>query len=405
MLAWFKAEGGLYPKMGQLMAQRGDVERSETFRGILRSLQDDCAKMDFHDLPHQQEILDWTTEELGSMNLNRDAFQTAPIAAGSTAQVHGLGVEHVMKINLPPNKDKMEKQFNTLDHLAHTFPFSMSPLAKMNQTAQTFKEDILAEFDMQREGKALQDAGEMVAEHAMQVSVPKVVAFCEQVVIMERINGVSLTTVFANEYADVSRDCIKRVFDFIGLSMLLTGLVHCDLHSGNIYAVICPVSRKVIELVFIDWACHVRLTGEEKKALQIIFSHLAKVKAGTASTEDQSSVANAMVQLGFHTKKDTVEGLAHLAIDAFDSTLSPPSLLRLERGHLGSARDPLRMPLPRKGALLMRAVILLGGLALELPGELETLNTINLWEDLASEQFDADPTMLARCAKRQRLTK
>merc|ERR1712045_948605 len=142
----------------------------------------------------------------------------------------------------------------------------------------------------------------------------------------------------------------------------------------------------------IDWACHVRLTDEEKKAMHIIFSRLAKVKAGTASGEDKERVAHAMGQLGFRTKKDTVEGLAHLAIDAFDSTLSPPSLRRLERGNLGSVSDPLQMPLPRKGALLMRAVCLLGGLALELPGEVAILNAINLWEDIASKEMETDPS-------------
>merc|ERR1719480_209217 len=113
MLEWFKAEGGLYPKMGQILAQRGDVEISEAMRERMRGLQDDCEKMDFSVLPHQQDILEWIRhQDLGKLGIDQESVELEPIAAGSTAQVHGLGRDYVMKVMLPGNKDKMESQFS-----------------------------------------------------------------------------------------------------------------------------------------------------------------------------------------------------------------------------------------------------------------------------------------------------
>merc|ERR1719310_919267 len=102
------------------------------------------------------------------------------------------------------------------------------------------------------------------------------------------------------------------LFIYIAMCIFKTGLVHCDLHAGNILFLNGA-------LWILAWGCTVSLSEKQQKAFQQIYLHLAEYKT-RKSQESARAIATAVRDLGFATEKNTEEGLAQIALDAFDST-------------------------------------------------------------------------------------
>jgi len=377
VLEFFQAEGGLFSKICQLIAQ-SDTSIGPALRKKMEALFTEASDpVPFAEL---EEQLTDASQKMKPGVLDVALVAKEHMAVASIAQVHAVGDDKIVKVSLRRNRKRFAQQLEFLKELGRFGVFSSGKLALCDKIG----EGVVKEFAMDDEAEILTRASEAfdkLGEEVCDVSVPKVLGSTPEVLVMERVVGRHLKDLMApssgSEDKALALKAVKNLFIFQGACVFKSGLVHCDPHSGNI---LVNINGHTYAL---DWGCRAELSVEFQNHLKVIFANLPHIKASTSSApsarhqERCAEVAKSMRSLGFTTKKDTDEGLTIIALQTFDSS-EPPSLTRVDNGTFGSEGDRGDISNVSSDIVnLMRMISLLGGLARNTGND--ELNTLRLW--------------------------
>ncbi len=222
--------GATFVKLGQVMSTRPDLFEPETI-DELRILQD---RLPAFSMAHVRAIL---AHDLGADAFARfSEFDVAPVAAASVSQVHRArlesGREVAVKVTRPDVRAKVERDGAILALFArvaalHTGIRLSDPVAHLAELIR----GILDQTDLRIEARNYERFREHFAT-TDGVYFPEVFAEAsgERVMTMEFLRGHKLDALPPGDHRDVARR-LQRVF----LKMcFVDGLVHADLHPGNL---------------------------------------------------------------------------------------------------------------------------------------------------------------------------
>ena len=234
-------DGGVtFVKLGQVLSTRRDLLPAE-FVEELAGLQDHAAQVPW---PQVEQVL---CSDLGAEVDDLFAsFDRSPIAAASVAQVHAAtltsGEQVVVKVCRPGISAVVESDLDIVERLATRLERSTRwgrsigavVLARGFATALREELDLRVEF---RNMISLAAAAEARGGTAgVRMPVPYQPLCTKQVLVMQRMHGVPLTTAGEQlaELGTVREVLARRLLDSLLRQVVLDGIFHADPHPGNI---------------------------------------------------------------------------------------------------------------------------------------------------------------------------
>ncbi|MDO8670452.1 MAG: AarF/ABC1/UbiB kinase family protein [Dehalococcoidia bacterium] len=253
-------------KLGQFLSTRLDLLPEEFIRE-LESLQDDLPAFPCEQVRTQIEAeLGQPVEELFA------AFEAAPFAAASLAQVHqarlNSGEEVVVKVQRPGIEGQIEVDLAILANMASRLErrAEWARLWGLVDLVEELGSNLRDELDFRLEGRnADLFQGNLRNEQA--VRIPRVYwnYTARRVITMERVSGVKIADVAALEAMGIDRAIVARTFTHVILGqMLIDGFFHGDPHPGNVLVDNCG------RIAFMDFG----MVGELDDELR---AHLVKL--------------------------------------------------------------------------------------------------------------------------------
>ena len=232
LLRWaFERLGASFVKIGQLISSRPDVFAPEVIEE-LRALQDHVHAFPFH---RARAVIE---RELGaSIETLFRSLDPDPVAAGSVAQVHaGVlrdGREVAVKVLRPGVRTQIRRDAAIVLALARLAQW-LSPRARAAEVrvqARTLVAGVLAQTDLRREAANYDRFREQFAD-TVGLAFPRVhhELSAREVLTMELVRGVSLERAAPEHLPQVTRVLRSSFFAMC----FEHGLVHADLHPGNV---------------------------------------------------------------------------------------------------------------------------------------------------------------------------
>jgi ubiquinone biosynthesis protein len=234
-------EGGVtFVKLGQQLSTRPDLLPRE-FVDELARLQDAAAPVPW---PQLQTAL---AADLGRPV--QDVFSwidPQPMASASVGQVHAArlqdGGDVVVKVQRPGVADTVERDLDILRRLAQTLETRTEWGRSMGlgDLAAGFAESVREELDFRTEAdnmRAVAASLDGTPRCGIRIPVPRDDLSGRTVLVMERMSGTPLGSaepVLAELDPQVRRDSASRLLDAILDQVLLHGVIHVDLHPGNV---------------------------------------------------------------------------------------------------------------------------------------------------------------------------
>merc|ERR1711985_56017 len=163
---------------------------------------------------------------------------------------------------------------------------------------QKIGESVLLEFFMNTEAEILMRASadiDKLGDQVHDVSVPKVLGFTREVLVMKRADGNHLVDLLPGGSKNKSQEeeealkalkaqkIVRNLFQYQGASVFKSGMVHCDPHAGNILV------DSDGHITVLDWGCVADLSDEEQKHLEVIFANLPHIKDAGHESKDVAS--------------------------------------------------------------------------------------------------------------------
>ena len=232
LLRWsFTRLGATFVKIGQIASSRPDVFSAGVI-DELRLLQDRVPPFSY------RRVRAIIARELGvAIEASFREFDRAPVAAGGIAQVHRAvlldGDEVAVKILRPRVRARAHRDARLLLWLAH-LAHAVSRRARAGDVIGHVRDlvaGIVAQTDLQFEARNCKRLRRELAR-SRAVSAPHVLSrfSTRDVLVMEFVHGTPLGRVRAEHVADVTRALRDAFFAMC----FQHGLVHADLHPGNI---------------------------------------------------------------------------------------------------------------------------------------------------------------------------
>ena len=222
--------GPTFIKLGQILSTRPDLI-PESYIEEFKHLQSAASPLPFEVIKKQiEESLEKPLEELFT------EFTEEPLASASIAQVHMArlpnGDEVVVKVLRPNIREKLLSDLSILKFLARQMENLFEDAAIFDPVgiAREFEKALAKELDFNVELKNLERAARNFSNNP-DVHIPRVYreVSCENVLVMEVVQGVKVTEVTENK-KEVVRRLLRAVFEMI----YIHGFFHGDLHPGNI---------------------------------------------------------------------------------------------------------------------------------------------------------------------------
>ena len=260
------AMGPTFIKGGQLLGTRGDLV-SPAWCAALGRLHDRVGL-----LPHEKVRLALETAYPTGRDWPFAEFDWSPVATGSIACVYRArlrdGRTVAVKVRRPRIAGRMRADFRLLRVGAAVGERSPGlrgvPARRMVDQIGTA---VLAQLDLVREAGALRELHDNLAG-LIRVPEPIPEASGDGVLVMEFVEG--LSRFGPHEFTpEQRREAVRRVLQGVYRMLFLDGLVHCDMHPGNLYL------TRSAEPVLLDAGFVVRLPPEVRGLFAKFFYHMA----------------------------------------------------------------------------------------------------------------------------------
>ena len=337
--------GPTYVKIGQFASQRPDIFGKQLAQD-LAPLRDSVRPLDFD--VFKNKVPDEITE-----------VDPVPLASASIAQVHRAKLKTrsvVLKFKRPgidqEIKEDLELIRNGTSFLSKIPNFEME---FMSPWLKEFETGLLNELDFKKEVKNIATFRELYRDRD-DVTIPRPYSklSTDEVIVMDYTPSHSIVRPFRAE----------RLINMFLEQLLYEGVIHGDLHTGNIG--IGPGSKS--PLVLYDFGNVIRISPEYKKAVQdFVYS---------VQTQNVDSVIENIIKMGMAVRdrettrafiKQYFKYLETLDIRSF-SVNSPE--MREKASKVPVELDPVTL-------VILRTYSLLEGLAKELDPQFSYANIIN----------------------------
>ena len=228
--------GPTYVKMGQIISSQSDVLPPDWAAEMVK-LQNDVPPFPYAD------VVETIQAELGAPPEEVFAeFDTEPLAAASTAQVHRAvlqdGTTVAVKVQRPNIKNQVKADLGIMQSAARVFMRRLDWARNVDLASilDEFGANILTELDYRNEAYNATRLNRAV-EDIPNVKVPEIYyeLSTEKVLTMEFVQGVKVTNVAEMDAAGLDRlslaeDAIRGMLK----QLLIDGFFHADPHPGNV---------------------------------------------------------------------------------------------------------------------------------------------------------------------------
>jgi len=261
------ALGPSYIKIGQLLSSRRDLLPDEICDALGRLT--DAAPP-----PHRARIERAVRRAYRTRPFPFAQFDWTPIASGSIATVHlartPAGREVAVKVRRPGIDRVMRRDFSLTGlamGLLGSLPTMRSmPFAVMHRQVGRA---LLRQLDFTAERESLGALRDNLASlPGVRIPAPIDELCAEGIVAMEYIGGLTRFTP-GDLDADERRGAVRAILAAVYEMLFVDGLVHCDLHPGNLYF------DRDARLVILDAGFVVRLPGPVRESFADFFINMA----------------------------------------------------------------------------------------------------------------------------------
>lgn len=257
--------GPTYIKIGQLLSTRRDLIPEEVCRSLGRLVDSTPPPPNF--------VIVRALSAAFPTGVPFDDFEPTPIATGSIATVHRAqlnGEQIAVKLRRPGVETMMQRDvalMTMLAKLAKLIP-SMRGMPVDSMLAQ-ISAAILQQLDLDQEARSLQELRRNFVEQTwVKVPEPLYDHSSTSVIAMEFIPGLATSEAPAPPPANglgAAGNVMRAVYEMI----FIDGLVHCDLHPGNLHV------RDDGTLVMLDAGFVVHLPEVVRRSFADFFINMA----------------------------------------------------------------------------------------------------------------------------------
>ena len=380
--------GPTFIKFGQALSVRGDLLPPDLV-AELSKLQDDVPPLPAAVAEREIEMaLDAPILDLFA------AFNPAPVAAASIAQVHEAVLHDgrlvAVKVRRPDIAGTIEDDLAALAHLARVAERHLpdaalySPVALVAQFARTIRR----ELDLAREGRMLERFAGNFAGHE-EIVFPRVEWSLTRptVLTMEYINGAKLdepdTWPEGTDPAVVAR----HGADILLQQILVDGLFHADPHPGNIFV----LPGNVIALL--DFGIVGRLDESMRERLADLVAALGRRDAERAAT-----VLVTIAEAPSGVRMPDLEADIADLVDAYAGVSLREVRLGEVVGRILDLISTHRLKLPPDLMLLIKALVTIEGVGRRLDPEFRMIEHAAPFAMRVGQERYSAPALAARAA-------
>jgi predicted unusual protein kinase regulating ubiquinone biosynthesis (AarF/ABC1/UbiB family) len=365
--------GGLILKGCQFVGARADVVPRE-YVEVLSRLQDRVPPRSFAVVRRVVE------SELGErLDAVFAEFSPRPIAAASLAQVHEArlhdGRRVAVKVQYPEIAGQVRGDLSNLRSLFRAVGWLERDLDLL-PIVDELAAQMPRELDFESEGRNAEAIAALLA-HRSEVVIPYIVweHTRRRVLVMEYMDGIKINDVRALRRAGVDTAWVTRTLtDVFAEQILGHGFFHADPHPGNLF-----VQPEGPRLVLLDFGLAKELPETFRAGVVGLLAALVR--------GDVEALAAALADLGFETKKASLESLRDVAelilrvgIEVRDKgSLDPETVARLREEIPARVRANPLVRIPHHLVLVGRTLGLLSGVSKELGARVDLLKVAAPW--------------------------
>lgn len=253
--------GPVYVKLGQFISNRSDIFGSVSSQ--LSSLRDQVTPV-----PYEQ-IKDVIYDE-NLVNVDKNPIASASISQIHTARLKRNGKKVVIKVKRPGIKKQFDQDLNVIE----TFLKIVDP-SMIDTVFAEFKESFQKETDFATEIKNLKMFGDIYNTSTL-VKVPKVYP--------EYSNNERIVMEYIPPTGKYDKSFAIRIMNMFLQQILFEGVVHGDLHAGNVAV------TSGDKLVMYDFGNIIKLEPEYQNMIRQLIQAI--------QNQNQDEIYNIMVRMG-----------------------------------------------------------------------------------------------------------
>ncbi|TPX42581.1 hypothetical protein SeLEV6574_g05532 [Synchytrium endobioticum] len=291
ILLWLASkQGGIYVKAAQHLASLRYIV-PDPFVDTLQQLQDRAP------FRRYKVVRRMIREEFGAepQQLFRE-FAEMPFAAASLAQVHEAitkdGEKVAVKIQYPDVARLFTVDITTMKIISILTTFFFEEF-NLDWIVEEFKQNLIQEFDFEKEGRNCELTDARFAHRAAEIRCPRIRwdLTKKRILTMEFVDGIKVNDIEGLRKAGLTPEDLGRLITEAAAEMLFChGVVHVDLHPGNMLCVPSPQNPKLPQLVILDHGLY--------KVLDEGFRHSYCLLWKAMVTNDIPLLRRSAIQLG-----------------------------------------------------------------------------------------------------------
>ena len=269
--------GGAYLKAGQILSTRVDLLPADTTSALSR-LRDQARPIPFASLANAISPLSDAKPGHPQIELS-----STPLASATVAQVHlgtvaGVSQPVAVKVRRPGIERLLKsdiRHIRVVTRFVATFPwFRRFPIAEATEEVVSA---MLWQSDFRREAQMLQRFGVLFQDNP-NIKIPKVFLerSTDELIVMEFLDGYRPIPSFRDDI-ETAMLAVQTGLRALYKMIFNAGLIHCDLHSGNI---LCSQNGRV---ALLDFGFVAEMTPKAKQSFSEFFLAIAFRDGKTAA--------------------------------------------------------------------------------------------------------------------------